>query len=69
MMNEMHYSYGTHWGQEWCVRALVERYEGKKPLGTSGHKFKDNIKMYFKCDWEAWTGLIWLRMGTGCGGL
>jgi hypothetical protein len=29
----------------------------------------DNIKMDQKWDGEAWTGLIWLRIGTGGGRL
>jgi hypothetical protein len=41
--------------------------EGKRPLGRPWCKAKDNIKMDLKWDWEAWTGLIWLMMGTGFG--
>jgi hypothetical protein len=39
-------------------------------LVRPGHRWEDSIKMNFQ-DWdgEAWTGLIWLRIGTGGGRL
>jgi hypothetical protein len=42
--------------------------EEKRQLGIPRHKWEDNIKSIFK-KWEgrAWTGLIWLRIGTGGG--
>jgi hypothetical protein len=52
-----------------AYRTLVGRPEGKRPLGRPRRRWKDNIKMDLKeLGWEAWTGLIWLRIGT-CGGL
>ena len=36
---------GTHGRQEKCVRILVERPEGKRPLVRPGHGWEDNIKM------------------------
>jgi hypothetical protein len=48
-------------------RILVGRPEGKRPLGRPRRRWKDNIKWLFKT-WDgegAWTGLIWLRIGTG----
>ena len=34
--------------------------------GTPKCKWEDNIKWIFKkWDGEAWTGLIWLKVGTG----
>ena len=48
---------------------LVGRPEGKRLLGRLGHRKEDNIKMIKMDQWEVgwvtWTGLIWLKMGTG----
>jgi hypothetical protein len=45
---------------------LVGRPEEKRPLGRPRRRWKDNIKMCLEK--EAWTGLLWLRIGT-CGEL
>jgi hypothetical protein len=51
-----------------AYRILVGRPEGRRPLGRPRHRWEDNIKMDFKkWDGGAWTGLIWLRIGTGGG--
>jgi len=53
-------------------RVLVGKPEGKRPLGRSWRRWKDNIKMgRWVVVWggEAWTGLIWLRIGLGGGHL
>jgi hypothetical protein len=43
---------------------------GKRPLERPRHRWEDNIKMYLKeVGWGAWTGLIWLRIGTSGGPL
>jgi hypothetical protein len=34
-----------HGGQEMCIMGLVERPEGKRPLGRPRHKGKNFIKM------------------------
>jgi hypothetical protein len=35
---------------------------------TVSHRWEDNTKMYLQeVGWGAWTGLIWLRIGTGGG--
>ena len=49
-------------------RVLVGKSEGKKPLGRSRHRWKNNIKWIFK-RWDVWewTGSSWLRIWT-CGG-
>jgi hypothetical protein len=40
--------------------------EGKRPLGKSRHRWRENNKMDLrKLGWFVWTGLIWLRIGTG----
>jgi len=49
---------------------FVGKPEGKRPLGRPRHRWEDNIKMYLQeVGWGAWTGLIWLRVGTGGGHL
>jgi hypothetical protein len=50
-------------------RILVGRPEGRRPLGRSMRRGEDNIKMDLQeVGWGgAWTGLIWLRIGTGGG--
>ena len=50
-------------------RILVRKPEGRRPLQRPRSRWEDNIKMIFE-SWMgggAWTGLIWLRIGTGCG--
>jgi hypothetical protein len=45
---------------------LVGRLEGKRTLERPRHGWKDNIKMDLQdVGWGAWTGLIWLRTGSG----
>jgi hypothetical protein len=49
-------------------RVLVGRAEGKKPLGKPRRRREGNIKMDLQeVGCGAWTGLIWLRIGTGGG--
>ena len=51
------------------IRVLVGKPEGKRPLGRPRRRWED-IKMDLqevRCG--AWTGLIWLRIGTGGGHL
>jgi hypothetical protein len=51
-----------------AYRILVGRPEGRRPLGRSRQRGEDNIKMdLYEVGWGAWTGLIWLRIGTGGG--
>jgi len=49
-------------------RILVRKPEGNRPLGRP--RWEDDIKTDLK-KWDvgAWTGLIWLRIGTGGGHL
>jgi hypothetical protein len=48
-------------------RVLVGKPEGKRPLWRPRHIWEDNIKMDLqKVEWGEWTGLCWLRIGTGC---
>ena len=50
-------------------RVLVGKHEGKRPLGRPRRRWEDNIKMDLQeVGWEdAWTGLIWLEIGTSDG--
>jgi hypothetical protein len=49
-------------------RVLVENPEGKSLLGRPRRKWKNNIlKRFFRKREGVWTGLIWLRIGTGGG--
>jgi hypothetical protein len=57
-------------GEGRCVyRVLVGRSEERRPLGRPRRRWEDNIKMdLLDVGWGgAWTGLIWLRIGTGGG--
>jgi hypothetical protein len=47
---------------------LVWRPEERRPLGRHRRRWEDNITMDLQeVGWRAWTGLIWLRIGTGGG--
>ena len=51
-------------------RVLVGNAEGKKPLGRPRRKWEIILRWIFrKWDERVWTGLIWLRIGTGDGHL
>ena len=57
--------------EEGLYRVLVGKPDGKRPLGRSRLRWKDNIKVDLQgVGWVgAWTGLSWLRIGTGGGHL
>jgi hypothetical protein len=44
-------------------RILVGKPEGKRPLGRPRCRWMDNIRM--DLGEVMWTGLVWLRIGTG----
>jgi hypothetical protein len=47
-------------------RLLVGKPEGKRPLGRPRSRWIYNIKMdLLEMGLMLWTGLIWLRIGTG----
>jgi hypothetical protein len=51
-----------------ACRVLVGKPKGERPLGRPRHGWEDNIKMDLQeVGWGTWTGLIWLRLGTGDG--
>jgi hypothetical protein len=49
-----------------AYRLLVRKPEGKRPLGRPRCRWVDNIRMILE-RWYGvmWTGLVWLRIGTG----
>jgi hypothetical protein len=48
---------------------LVEKPEGKRPLGRSRHKWEDGLKMDLReTGLGVWSGLTWVRIGI-VGGL
>jgi hypothetical protein len=60
----------AHMGQKrGAYRILAGRPEGRQPLGRpTRHRWEDNIKMDIQeVGWGAWTGLRWLKIGTGGG--
>jgi hypothetical protein len=47
---------------------LVVKPEAMRPLGRPWRRWEDNMKMSLQeVGWWAWTGLVWLRIGTGGG--
>jgi len=47
-------------------RVLVAKPERKRPLGRPRHSWEEILRWIFKkWDVEVWTGLSWLRIGTG----
>jgi hypothetical protein len=50
-----------------AYRLLVGKPEGKRPLGRPRRMWVDNIRMdLVEVGWGVmWTGLFWLRIGTG----
>jgi hypothetical protein len=47
---------------------LVEKSEGKRPLGRPRRRREDNIQCILeKQDRVVWTGFIWLKTGTNGG--
>jgi hypothetical protein len=51
-----------------AYRSLMGRSEGRRPLGRSRRRWEYNIKIDLQgVERGVWTGLIWLRLGTGGG--
>jgi hypothetical protein len=66
----MRYACSTYRASRGLYRFLgVGKPEGKSPLGKPRRRWGYNFKMdLLEEGWrEAWTGLIWLRRGTGSG--
>ena len=44
----------------------MRKPEGKRPFGRPRHRWEDSIKMdLHEVGCGVWTGLSWLRIGTG----
>jgi len=54
------------WGEDRLYRVLVGKPEGKRPRRRPGVDGRIILRLIFR-KWvvRAWTGLIWLRIGTG----
>jgi hypothetical protein len=51
-------------------KVLVQKTEGKGPLGRLRHRWEDRIRMDLgKIGWGVggWSGFCWFRIGTGGG--
>jgi hypothetical protein len=49
-------------------KVLVEKPEGKRPLGRPTRRWEDTItKDFERIFWKSLTGFIWLRIGTSGG--
>jgi hypothetical protein len=47
-------------------RLLIGKPDGKRPLGRPRRRCVDNIRAILeRWDGVMWTGLVWLRIGTG----
>jgi hypothetical protein len=57
-------TYGERRG---AYRVLVGKPDGRRPLGRLKRGWEDTSKMELRSGMGAWTGLIWLRTGTGGG--
>jgi len=54
--------------REMCIGGFCGKTDGKSPLGRTRHRWENNIKMDLQEGvGGAWTGLMWLRIGTGRG--
>jgi hypothetical protein len=49
-----------------AYRLLVGKPEGKRPLGRPRRRWVDILGLILeRWDGVMWTGLVWLRIGTG----
>jgi len=59
---------GTYGDKKSACRVLVGKPKGMRPLGRPRCRWEDNIKTDLQeVGCGVWTGLIWLRIGAGCG--
>jgi hypothetical protein len=49
------------------LRILVEKPEGKRPLGRTRRRWMDSIKMDLRYEVMVWIELMWLRIETSGG--
>jgi len=51
-----------------AYKILVGKPERKRLIGRPRLRYDDNIKMDLQeVGWRAWTGLMWLKIGTSGG--
>jgi hypothetical protein len=67
--NEVGRTCGTHEGGERCYRVLVEKHEGKRPLGRPRRRWEDNVKMDLREIGIDGTNWIRLAQDSSSGGL
>ena len=65
--NEMGGRCSAYGGEKGAYRVLVGKPEGKRVLGRPERCWDEDIKGDVQEGFGAWTGLIWLRIGTGGG--
>jgi hypothetical protein len=52
--------------EEKKYRLLVGKQGGRRPLGKPRRRWVDDIRTDLsELRWAMWTGLVWLRIGTG----
>jgi hypothetical protein len=55
-------------GRRDAHKMWMGRLEERRPFGRPRRRWEDAIKMDLQeVGWGAWTGLIWVRIGTGGG--
>jgi hypothetical protein len=67
---EIGWTCNTYGRQERRTQGFGEDSSGKEQFGRPKHGWEDNINVILKKLFgEAYTGLVWLRIGTGGGHL
>jgi hypothetical protein len=50
-----------------AYRVLVDKSEGKRPLGRPRQRWEVIVGKYLKSAGRAWYGLMWFRLGVSGG--
>ena len=57
-----------YWGEVHTGFFLVGKPEARRPIGRPRRRWEGNNEIdHGEVGWGAWTGSIWLRIGTGSG--